>query len=392
MPFYEAKIQGKGGIKTMAMSAASEAAARVYFERAGRVIVIRKKLNLNMSSPLTQAERHTFFTRLSSMLSSRVGTSEALTLIRNTFKGKVQEIATRLLNYVEAGDDLSTAIEKVGSPDFPAATIALIQAGAKSGETSKAIRDAVEFEQQLRNVQSGASKGLWTGIGALMLSGIISVVSTLYVGPTIMKSDLISGASNMGEKIDIGWVTTAGNILGVATAVMMAVIIIMAFIASVGRKILPVQADKFIMSIPYYKDLVLSRNNFIVLYGLALLVQSGVRTEEALRLAAESAPKGALRRDLLNAMRAVKTGREWPKEMVTLHPTDKAALLSAADRKQIAYTLNTLAHQYRELYAQRLGSFVPLINLIAAVFMSLAGGVLFAESILPMLMASKNLL
>jgi len=167
--------------------------------------------------------------------------------------------------------------------------------------------------------------------------------------------------------------------------------LLLVLVASIGRRIAPIHADKLIMKIPYYKDLVLSKNNYIVLYGLALLVKSGVRTEEALRLSAEAAPKGALRRDLTNAMTAVKSGRDWAPEMVTLHPTDKAALLSAADRTQIAITLNTLAGQYRELYGQRLATLVPLINLVAALFMSLAGGILFAESILPMLMASKNM-
>lgn len=392
MPLYVAKVKAREGLRTLELNAKNEAEARIYFERAGRIISIKKKLNFRLSAPLSAGDRQIFFIRLSAMLSSRVGTSDALSLLRNTFRGKIQDTAAKLLNYVEAGDDLSNAIEKVGQPDFPEATVALIQAGSRSGETWKALRDAVEFEQQLNNVRSGASKGLWTGIGALMLSGVISVTSTLYVGPTIMKSDLMSSASSMGEKIDLHWVDVMGNALGIATAVMMGIIFVMLFIASVGRKILPIHADKFIMKIPYYKDLVLARNNYIILYGLALLVRSGVRTEEALRLSAESAPPGALKKDLQNAMHAVKTGREWPREMATLHPTDKAALLSSSDRSQIAYTLNTLANQYRELYANRLASFVPTINMIAALFMSLAGGVLFAESILPMLMASKNLL
>jgi general secretion pathway protein F len=127
-----------------------------------------------------------------------------------------------------------------------------------------------------------------------------------------------------------------------------------------------------------------------VLYGLSLLVKSGVRTEEALRLSAEGAPRGALRTDLVAATLAVKTGKHWPQAMTTFHPTDKASLLSASDREQVASTLGTLANQYRELYAQRLGSFVPALNLVAALFMSIAGGLLFGQAILPMLMASGS--
>lgn len=393
MAIYQAKVRTKQSIKTLKISAKSEKDARLYFERVGRIVSIRKKLNISISVPLSQADRQIFFTRMSSMLASRVGTSEALNLIRSTFTGKIQEISATLLNYVEGGDDLAKAIEKIGSPDFPEATIALIVAGSRTGETWKALKDATIFEQELFNIKKSASKGLWMGLGSLAMAGILMAVSTLYVGPKVMDSDLIKSAVGPhGEHIDISWVSTAGNIMGILTALTIGTIALMGIVASVGRKILPIQADKLIMSIPYYKDLVLSKNSFIVLYGLALLVQSGVRTEEALRLAAEGAPRGALRRDLSNAAQAVKLGKEWAKEMVTLHPTDKAALLSATDRSQIANTLNVLANQYRALYGQRLGSFVPAVNLLAALFMSIAGGILFCESILPMLMASSNLL
>jgi general secretion pathway protein F len=393
MALYQAKVRSKQGIKTLEINAKTEREAKVYFERVGRIVSIKKKIRISISAPLSQADRQVFFTRMASMLSSRVGTSEALNLIRNTFTGKIQETAATLLNYVEGGDDLAKAIEKVGAPDFPDATVALILAGSRSGETWKAIKDATVFEQELFNIKRSASKGLWTGLGSLAISGVLMAVSTLYVGPKVMESDLIKSAVGPhGQKIDISWVTTWGNALGIVTAVIIGTIALMGLVASVGRKIVPLQADKLIMAIPFYKDLVLSKNNFIVLYGLALLVQSGVRTEEALRLSASAAPKGALQRDLANASQAVRAGKEWPREMVTLHPTDKAALLSASDRSQIANTLNTLANQYRTLYGQRLGSFVPAVNLLAAFFMSLAGGILFAESILPMLMASSNLL
>ena len=393
MALYQAKVRGKQGIKTLQINAGSDREARAYFERVGRIVAMKKKLRLNISVPLSQSDRQIFFTRMSSMLASRVGTSEALNLIRSTFTGKIQEIAATLLNYVESGDDLAKAIAKVGTPDFPEATIALIQAGSRTGETWKALKDATVFEQELFNIKRSASKGLWMGLGSLAGAGLLMAMSTLYIGPKVMDSDLIrSAVGSHGEHVDISWVTTVGNVCGILTAVVIGLIALMGVIASVGRKIMPLQADKFIMAIPFYKDLVLSKNSFIVLYGLALLVQSGVRTEEALRLAAEGAPRGALRRDLSNAAQAVRLGKEWAKEMVTLHPTDKAALLSATDRSQIANTLNVLANQYRTLYGQRLGSFVPTVNLLAALFMSAAGGILFCESILPMLMASTNLL
>lgn len=392
MPLYEGKVRTRGNrMRSVEIQARNKDEALSHINKMGRVVTFRRRVSLDLRSGMTPADRQIFFTRLSAMLSSRVGTSDALTLMRDTFTGKIQEVSARLLNYVESGDDLAAAFERVGNPDFPEATVALIRAGSRSGETWRAIKDAAEFEYQLHNIKKGAAKGLWTGIGSFIGAGVMTMVSTLYVGPKIMESDLIKAANKNGA-VNIDWINDIAFVTGYTMGVLMVAGILFWLLASVGRQVMPVKADKFILKVPFYKDLVLSRNNFVVLYGLALLIKSGVRTEEALRLSSESAPKGALRADLAAAMQAVKTGRQWPKVMQTLHPTDKAALMSATDREQVATTLDTLANQYRELYAQRLSSFVPIINLLAALFMSIAGGLLFGQAIMPMLMATEGLL
>lgn len=392
MSRYAAKIKTRGNrVKKVEVQARSEEEARQHISKMGRVVTFKRKLSFEVGKGLTPADRQIFFARLSAMLSSRVGTSDGLALMRDTFNGKIQEVSGRLYSYVESGSDLATAIEQVGAPDFPESTIALIKAGARSGETWRSLKDAATFEYELHNIKKGAAKGLATGIFSFISAAALTVTSTLYVGPKIMDSDLIKSANKDGA-VDIGWINTSATILGYFMAVVMVIGVLFWLLASVGRQIAPVHADKIILKIPFYKDLVLSRDNFVVLYGLALLIKSGVRAEEALRLSSVSAPKGALRTDLVNANLAVKTGRPWPKVMTTLHPTDVAALMSASDREQVASTLDTLANQYRELYGQRLASFVPLINLLAALCMSLAGGILFGQSILPMLMATQGLM
>lgn len=391
MKSFTAQIKVRSGeIKTMEVVAENEAAAMSIARRNGRVLGLTKKVQFGMVKALTPADRQIFFTRLSAMLASRVGTSDALRLIRDTFSGKIKEVSGRLLNFVESGDDLAGAFQKVGAPDFPEATTALIHAGSRSGETWRAIKDAGDLEYQLANVKKGASSGLAMGVGSFVFAGITIVVSSLYVGPKIMGSSMITA---MGPgAVDISWVNSASTVIGWIMAVIMCLGLAMWGLASIGRKIVPVKADEAILKIPYYKDLILARNNYITLYGLGLLLKSGVRTEEALRLTAEGSPKGALRRDLEDAAQNVRTGKPWARALQTFHPTDRAALSSAVDREQIANTLDSLARQYRDLYAQRLASFVPLLNMMSALFLSIAGAILFAQSILPMLLASSKML
>jgi len=376
----------------MEVVAPHEAAAVALGRRQGRVMSVTRVRQFAFTKVLTPAERQIFFTRLSAMLGSKVGTSDALKLMRDTFTGKIREVSGRLLDIVEGGEDLAGAFGKVGAPDFPEATVALIQAGSRSGETWRAIQDAADLEQQLSSVKRGAASGLWMGVGSFLFAGLTTVVSTVYVGPKIMGSDMIKAASTTGKSIDVSWITISGNIMGYTMAVVMIVGILMWLLAVAGRQLSPVKADQLILRIPYYKDLVLARNNYITLYGLSLLVKSGVRTEEALRLSAQAAPAGALRNDLANAQLAVKRGRPWASSLSTFHATDRAALMSSVDREQVFNTLEQLARQYRDLYAQRLASFVPALNMMSALFLSLSGAVLFGESILPMLLASQGLL
>jgi general secretion pathway protein F len=393
MNTFKVKVRTRtGAVRDLDVVATDKASAMALGRRQGMVLSAEKIRSFGFSKVFQPADRQIFFTRLSAMLGSRVGTSDALKLLRDNFGGKIRDVSSRLLDLVESGDDLAAAFVKIGAPDFPEATVALIQAGARSGETWRAIKDAADLEYQLSIVKKGASSGLWMGIGSFLFAGITTVVSTMYIGPKILGSDLIKASAGPGGGVDIGWITTTGNIMGYTMAALMSIGIFMWILAIAGRRIAPVKADHLILKIPYYKDLVLARNNYITLYGLALLVKSGVRTEEALRLSSLASPPGALRRDLANAQQAVKLGKPWATALSTFHPTDKAALMSSVDREQVYTTLDQLSKQYRDLYAKRLASFVPALNLMSALFLSLAGGILFGESILPMLMASKGLL
>ena len=391
MALYSAKIKDKNGIRKVEIQARTEGEARRHFERTGKIISLEKKSSLVVSRGLTPDERQIFFTRMSSMLHANVGTSEALRLMRDTFTGKIQEIAGRLLSSVESGYDLASAMEQIGQPDFPETTVALIKAGARTGDTWRAIKDAAEFEYQLHTIKKGSAKGLWTGILSFIGAGAMILGSTLYVGPEIMASPLMQ-AMKPEDKQTIELINDIAIGITIFMGMLMVVGLLAGLLASVGRQIMPVKADELIMRIPYYKDLVLSKNNYIVLYGLSLLIRSKVRIEEALRLSAESAPKGALKIDLFAALDAVKKGKPWMNAMKTLHPTDRAALLCATSADQIAITLDILANQYRDIYAQRLASFVPLLNMVSAIFMTVAGGIIFAQTVLPMLMTTQGML
>jgi general secretion pathway protein F len=161
-------------------------------------------------------------------------------------------------------------------------------------------------------------------------------------------------------------------------------------LGGVGRKVVPAFADSIVMKIPFYKDLVLSKNNYTTLYGLSLLIGSGVPMEQSLSLTAQSSPKGALRKDLEKAVEAIKKGKPWAAAMDSLKETDKAALSVSADREQISNTLNLLSESHKNAYARVIGSVGPSLQMVAAIFLVLSGGILFGYTMLPMLQVAAQ--
>ena len=152
--------------------------------------------------------------------------------------------------------------------------------------------------------------------------------------------------------------------------------------------------DRGILHIPFYRDMALAKTNYMVFFGLAVLLKAGLRVEEALTLTIESAPKGELRNDLERARTSIVKGsaQPWPYHMTMLHATDKAALATALDRTQTARTIEQLALQYQSLYRARLELFVPVMQGFSAIFLSIAGFVLFGVSIVPLMQSMSSIM
>lgn len=389
MANYRVTVKYRNGkIETININADNISDARAYARRRGTLISIKKGSALKLFEiPLLAEERQMFLHRLASMLASKLGTSEALDVIRSSFTGNIKKIANQILEYMEAGSDLVEAIEKIGPPHFPTTTIALIKAGSKGGDTWKALRDAAEFEVEMERVRKGAGKGLWAGIGGFLVAAIVTFAAKFYVAPKVLSSNFFKMTAG---SVDLTFIHVLSNIVGYSMLGFFIIFMFLFLLGTLGRLVIPTQADAFILKIPFYKDLVLARGNYIVLYGLAVMINSGVSMEKSLQLSANNTRRGSLKDDLERAIEAIKVGRPWARSMHTFHATDRAALSVSADKEQIASTLNALAYQYREDYKRVLGSFGPSMQLIAALYLVLSAGILFGYTILPMLQVAAT--
>lgn len=367
--------------------------ARVDTQSMGQVLSVKRvsgggfghrRMSLN--------DRLIFMQRMASMLASRVGAGEALDVIQASFSGSVREAARIMKDQIaNHGASFSEAMAAAGPKYFPDTTVAIVHTGSQGGDLSYAIREAARFERELADVRKESGKGLFSAVGGFIIGIITILATTLYVAPMILDSGFIEagdGANDMGWMISLNdWLTYIA--IG-ASGLIFLIIIINVFL----RPIAPVLIDKLVLKVPYYRDMVLAKSNYMVFFGLAILLKAGLRVEQAFSLTIDSAPRGELRADLERARKAIVAGRgqEWPYVMKMLHPTDRAALATAQDKEQIAITISDLALQYRALYRARLEALVPMLQVFSALFLSVAGFVLFAISTIPLLQSSSNIL
>lgn len=385
MPTYSARIVTDDGIRTVKIDAGDQVNAERIAGRQGQVLSVKRRFALDLAPGMSASERNTFMLRLSSMVGSKMSATESLRLLSTTFSGNIKKTAAGMLARIESGMSLADAIDS-DRKNFPIATAALVKAGVSGGETWKALRDAAEFEYLISGIQKGAFKDIAAAIGTFVMSAAMMISTVYYFGPQVTENPMFAKSA----AVNVGWIQVTGEVMSWMQGIMLIIFGLFLWLGTAGRALFPDLADKIILSVPYYKDLVLSRNSYIVLYKLGLLVSSGIKMEESLALTAEGSPRGALRSDVERALRFIRTGKNWANALETLHPTDRAALSSSTDREDTARTLDMLAMQYRDLYMSRIKSFAPTLQMVAAVFMTAAGAILFGLTILPMLQFSAS--
>jgi general secretion pathway protein F len=391
MKSFSVKLMVDRKVREVVIAAKDANDARMRASREGQVMQIKPlRSGGGRWDKMSLADRLVFFQRLASMIGSQVGTTEALNIIHSSFTGTVREAARLLRDQIEHGASLPEAMEAAGPRYFPEAVVAIVRTGARGGDMAYALREAARFERELASVKKESGKGLMSALFGFLIGVITIFASTIYVAPSILESSLVK--NNGGA--DIGWIMTLANgVTYVATGAGLLILGIFLY-GVVLRPLAPAAVDRGIMKIPFYRDMAMAKSNYMVFFGLAVLLKADLRLEEALRLSIESSPKGELRNDLERALNAVVKGsaQPWPYVMRMLHPTDKAALATALDRAQTARTIEELAVQYQALYRSRLELFVPVMQLFAALFLSLAGFVLFGVSIVPLMQSMSSIM
>lgn len=383
---FEALIDNGKGPEKITFEAESKQEAHKIALLEGRIISLKKKSSILLSIKMNIQERQVFLLRMSSMLTSRVGTGDALRLMENHFEGPIKRVSMRLRKLVESGLELGDAMNKIGPPDFPNSLTALVQAGSRGGSSGKALQNAAEFEYEMFQVSKQSFKDVFSAGGGFISAFFLLLSTQYYFGPMVLKSDLMRMA---GDKVNVDWAVVMGTWSVNTMYVIVGVLMFLMLLGKVRSYFGANFCDSIIGKIPFYKDLIFARNNYTTLYGLSMLVSSGVNLEQSLALSAEVAKAGHFHEHLKNAVAAIKQGKPWAVELKQLHPTDIAALSTSQDREQTASALESISRQYKHLFIQRLQWLAPSLQGISMIFLVISGIVMFGQSVLPVLQFSS---
>ena len=382
MALYTVRIRTRKGTEVTEIEAESKQSASQKVRGKGRVLKIRRKWGVFESVSLSRQDRAVLFQRLATMTASRIGVGESLRMIQTYFKGRMSRVASQLYEHISNGAELVDAMDAVGERAFPESVRAIVRAGSQGGNLSEALYEALRFERESEQVKKESRGGLLSALGGFA-GGVGTLLGLKFFLVPQMQENPMMKALDVETKIP--WVEWMGLIMASLAGVIIGLIGLSAFLLYIVRPAMPSKIDQLVLAVPFFRDLVLARRNYIIFYSLSVLLRAGLRVEQALRLSRDNADAGKTKEDLGRALQAVRKGQDWPYAMTSLHPTDQAALATGQDRIQIAESVEAVAMQYREIFRSRMELLVPTFQAISVIYLGGSGVLLFGAIMLPML-------
>lgn len=386
LKFYQISIKRADGKKeTFELECDSRKTAEYEGLRRGtQIISIKEKSNFELIQVgMTPEERNTFLYTLAT-LSSAISMNEALFLMQQNFSGNIKKVCSKLSRLI-AFHEPQDAIEIIGPPHFPTSVIAMIKAGASAGSLTDALREAADFEQEMIAIKKESGKGMVQAIVSFILAVIVVFGVMFGVVPWMETAPMFKAM-----KVDITWLHPFGYSTLWSMMFFFVLFMFFALLGTLGRVISPNFSDDLILKIPMYRDLVLSKNNFVTIYQLSRLIDKGIPLKVSLVKTTENTGKGRLRSDLEGAIERLNKGTEWSEALTTFSPMDKAALRASTDAKKISRTLRDLSIQYKNTYKLVVERVATTLFFIGFLYLGVAALLLFAYTTIPVLDGLAN--
>lgn len=362
MAVYQVSVRQRTKVATLQIVARSEREARILAEQQGVVLSQPTKRREGTGRGMRSVERYMFLYQLSTLVLSNVQLSDALRKMRHVTGGRVGQAAAELEAGLARGGQLPDLIMK-DRRNFPGAVGLLVKAASHSeGGTPAALKAAADFENEVLNAVMKGSWSTWKAGAWVTLAAIGLFAMPLYLTPAFHNSTMFQMTK---AHLEWDWLDQWSYIIGALLGVLMLMGLALFVVVGIGQRLFPETSDSIVLRIPFLREMVFMRDNYITMLQLSLLTRHGANMESSLEVTSSDVRPGALKEDLMEALSRVRKGLPWAAMLRTVSEINRMALSMGTDRERLAAILEQVADENKKIYIRRLEWLNPIMNLIA---------------------------
>jgi type II secretory pathway component PulF len=319
-------------------------------------------LNASKTS-FTRKQRLPFLQALHDLTSSGLSAGESVRLLSTRLKEPaLRAVCTSLWNRLSEGQPLSRAMQ-----DFPgvfdSSTISLIQAGEATGSLNEVLGRLIAHLTEQRELQRQLLTALAYPILLMFAAGGVVLFFLFFLLPRLQTLfDSLGGKIPVSTQILIGFAHFAlhWGWLVLAFAIFGAISFWRWRKTEAGRT----ATDAFALKVPLLRPFVITRTVHAISHTLALLLENGITTAEALRMTERQIMHRVHRRAFGQAIDRVIEGESlslalshtgcFPELMI-----DRLAI--GENTGNIVPSLKDIAHNHQKIISQQLDAFTRIL-------------------------------
>ncbi len=285
-------------------------AISVLGERGLVVVNIEEERAFKKKSPffsVSVAEIATFCRQLAIMISAGIRIKDALNVLskQEVFSRRFRKVILDIVLDVEAGSTLADAFKKTGV--FDNVLVSMLEAGEEGGVLDRTLNKAAEYYENTKRLQDEVKSAMAYPMFVLVFAVVIVLVISFYILPSLIRafetsiplSPTIGFLLKVNEFLGANW----GWFIPVVAGVFAALFVLMK--SRYGTYV------KEYLSILFPPVRKLRHNMGLERFArtLGILVGSGVRVTEAVRMAARASDNPRIMEKAEEMVRMIEEGR-----------------------------------------------------------------------------------
>lgn len=324
-----------------------------------------------------------FFESFSMLLHAGVPANEAADIIASDMEGGHLAVACKRLNDILSGGEvfvLSEAMDK--SAYFPPYAVEMTRLGEESGRLESTSEQLGEYFRRQDSLQQSIRSAVSGPVLLMMMMGVVLIFLLSFVLPVF--ENVFATMGQVGSS-GIGGAFLAARVAMVVVGALLAAILLLlvVYILPGGHKRMARLAER----LPFTKNVYYAISASRFTNGIAMLLASGISTEEAIDKAGVLVENDRISKRLAAARSEVASGEDLGKALVNsgvLEGFEAKILLSASRAGQTESAMRNLSAVYAEEAENGIDRLLGMIEPALVGVLSVAIGIILLTVMFPL--------